>query len=179
MPCTSSSWTTTSPSPPSSARNLLAASMALSLVAVLVSDWGSSSRTTSQPSTSSRRTMRFGMSSGYPTGMSENWLLRVAAEDLLEGGDHLALGGSGPGRFEKVRHEVLPVRRGRGLQRGEGALDGGRVAAGPGVPESIALPALNRRIRPVEVDSLVALEVVVVDADDDPPARVDLLLVAE
>src|SRR5215218_2602116 len=128
MPCTSSSWTTTSPSPPSSARNFFAASIAVSLDAVLVSDWGSPSRMTSQPSTSSRTTIRFDMSGFYPTRPvknSENGLLRVPAEDLLERGDHLALRGAGPRRVEEARHEVFAVGRRGGLQLGERRFDCG------------------------------------------------------
>src|SRR5215211_3638068 len=118
--------TCTSSSPPSSARNFLAASMAVSLLAVLVSDWGSPSRMTSQPSTSSLTTIRFDMSGFYPADASENsenGLLGVPAEHFLQRGDHLALGGAGAGRVEEVGHQVLAVPGGRRLELGERPLD--------------------------------------------------------
>src|SRR4051812_45189688 len=179
MPWTSSSWATTSPSPPPSSRNFLAASMASSLLGVFVSDWGSPSRITSHPSTSSRTTIRFDMSDRYPGSTSENGLLGVVTEHFLKRGDHLTLRGAGARRVEEMRHQVLAVaRRGR-LQLCQRALDRRRVACGAGALEPVRLFALRRWVRTMQIDSLFALEAVLVHSDDDPPLGVHLLLVAE
>src|SRR5215211_6017457 len=54
-----------------------------------------------------------------------------------------------------------------------------RAAAVSRALQPIALLSLDRGIRTMELDSLLAVEPVVVHADHDPPAGVHLLLIAE
>src|SRR5207247_4119291 len=59
---------------------------------------------------------------------SEDGRLGVGPEDVLKGGDDLALRGMNPRRVQKVRHQVLPLDRGRLAQLPERRLDGLAVA---------------------------------------------------
>src|SRR3954447_16236468 len=59
---------------------------------------------------------------GKRSGCSEDGGLGIRPEDLLQGGDHLALGGAGAGGGDDRLHQVA-VGRGDSLQLGQGALD--------------------------------------------------------
>src|SRR5204862_5974145 len=78
-------------------------------------------------------------------------LLGEGPEDLLEGGDHLALGGAGPGAVEEERHQVLAVAGGRLLEGDERALDGGTVAARLRRLEPIRLAPLDLGVGTVDL----------------------------
>src|SRR4051794_40808547 len=108
----------------------------------------------------------------------EHRRLGVGPEDLLQRRDHLALAGAGTGGGGDRRHQV-GVARGRLLELGEGALDGGAVAAGAGRGQAVGLLAFERSVDLQGRGRLFVLLDEVVDADDDPPALVDLLLVGE
>src|ERR1700709_1202351 len=115
---------------------------------------------------------------GKRSGCSEDGGLGVSAEDLLHRGDHLALGGADAGGGDDRLHQVA-VRRGDPLQLRQGALDGGTVAAGAGSREAVGLLAFEARVDLQDRGRLFVLLDEVVDADDDPLALVDLLLVGE
>src|SRR3954469_19320593 len=77
--------------------------------------------------------------------------LRVGAEDLLQGGDDLALRGMYAGAVEKVRHQV-GLRRGRLAQLAQCGLDRGAVAAAAHGLDAVDLLALERGVGPVELE---------------------------
>ena len=99
-----------------------------------------------------------------PPGGARRQGFGVGAEHGLQGLDDLALGGVYARAVEQVRHQVaLP---GGGLaQGGEGALDGGAVAARADGLHAVDLLALERRVDPQDLQLAVAALGVVVDAD--------------
>src|SRR3982750_210872 len=108
----------------------------------------------------------------------ENGRLRIRPEDLLHGGDHLALGGAGAGGGDDRLHQVA-LGRGDPLQLGQRAGDGGAVAAGAGGGGGVGLLAFEPPGDLQDRGRLFVLLDEVVGADDDPLALVDLLLVGE
>src|SRR3954469_6370544 len=75
-------------------------------------------------------------------GSLEHRRLGVGPEDLLHRRDHLALGGAGAGGGEDRRHQV-GLAGARPLELGQGAGDGGAVAAGPSRRQAVDLLAFE------------------------------------
>src|SRR5215218_5798052 len=129
---------------------------------------------TARPAAAMTTTIRLRMDP--PGGV---WLedggLGVGAEDLLETGDDLALGGVYARAVEKVRHQV-GVARGGLAQRGQGGLDRPGVAAGADGLHAADLLALEGRVDVVQLELALAALGEVVDADEDAVAAVVLLL---
>src|SRR6478609_7416682 len=86
------------------------------------------------------RAVAVAIGAGKRSGCSEDRRLGGGPEDLLHGGDHLALGGASTGGGDDRRHQIARAGGGQ-LQLGQSALDGGAVAAGAGRHQAVGLLA--------------------------------------
>src|SRR3954453_17217366 len=126
----------------------------------------SAARTSTEP-----RSLRMG---SFPWEL-EDGDFGVGAEHGLQGLDDLALRGMYARAVEEVRHQVA-IGGGGGAQLGQRALDRGPVAPGADGLDAADLLALERGVDAEDLELSVAALGEVVDADEDPLARVVLAL---
>src|SRR3712207_3066462 len=108
-------------------------------------------------------------------GSLEDGGLRIGAEDLLQGGHDLALGGVHAGAVEQRVHQVAVALRDL-LELRERGLDLDAAPARADPLEAIDLLALERRVDAQDLELGLVVVAVAVHAHDDPLAAVDLLL---